>query len=390
MGQNRLVASVEKVLAEAARRVRLLGAVTPEEAAEERARLVHAFERGDGAAPRWSYATVDYADLLQALAAAEKELEAAAAGDEAPLARVYLERARELAMEAAMAEVAGTRRLGELARLRFAPGVEAAEAARLAEAWLGARAPEQGGAKAEAPETRAAGAAVAAERDEGNVVLASDADDPRSLLSRMRAEVGRRFLPFSVVAHAALAPLAATGERTILVARGRTLTDEDARRTVLHEIEGHALPRVHARRASAGIFAFGTARGADDQEGRALLLEERAGFLGTRRKRQLAARHRTVERMLEGASFVEAARALSRSDGFSAHDAVLVAERVYRGGDGVMPGLGRERIYLESLVRVRRALESRPEDEAVMAAGQVAAGAVDALRAYAPPPAQSA
>ena len=33
--------------------------------------------------------------------------------------------------------------------------------------------------------------------------------------------------------------------------------------------------------------------------------------------------------------------------GLSVRDAVLVAERAYRGGDGTTPGLGRERIYLE-------------------------------------------
>jgi hypothetical protein len=359
-----LSSALAEILARASREVRLLGAATPANAPEERVRLVAAFERGEPALPRWKYARVDHGELRRSLdGCARAFAEGGARGPEAAVLGAHDARTRELSLEAEMAEAAGTPRLGELARTRFAPPDAATEAcgARLADAWLAAP--------------------TAAETAEGPRIR-SDADDDRSLLSRMRHEVGRRCLPFAVVAHAALAPLAATGERTILVARGRGLTDEDARRTVLHEIEGHALPRVRARAAKLAIFAFGTARGADDQEGRAVLLEERARFLGARRKHQLAARHRTVLRMLGGATFVDATRALIDGEGLPPRDAVLVAERVFRGGDGKTCGLGRERIYLESFVRVRRALEARPEDEAVMMAGQVAVEAIDALRAH--------
>ena len=51
-------------------------------------------------------------------------------------------------------------------------------------------------------------------------MLASDDPDPASLLQRMRAAVGRLRLPFGVVTSPWLAPLAATGERVILVATG--------------------------------------------------------------------------------------------------------------------------------------------------------------------------
>jgi hypothetical protein len=47
----------------------------------------------------------------------------------------------------------------------------------------------------------------------------------------------------------------------------------------------------------------------------------------------------------------------------------------------VRPGLGRERVYLESLVRVRAHLEAHPEDEPVLASGQVALDALGAIRA---------
>jgi hypothetical protein len=70
--------------------------------------------------------------------------------------------------------------------------------------------------------------------------------------------------------------------------------------------------------------------------------------------------------------------------GVDAGDAVLVAERAFRGSDGRRPGLGRERIYLEALVRVRSHLARCPEDEEVLACGQVAVDACEALRPLAP------
>jgi hypothetical protein len=196
----------------------------------------------------------------------------------------------------------------------------------------------------------------------------------------MRAAVGKGRLPFVVVGSASLASLAATGDGAILVASGRLLHEEDAIRTVLHEVEGHARPRAHARKAPLGLFGAGTARGVDHQEGRALVLEERAGLLTTRRRRQLAARHRAVEAMLDGATFADVAYSLVRENGFEPEDAVVVAERAFRGGDGMSAGLGRERVYLESYVRVREHLQRHPEDEDVLASGQIAVEAAGVLR----------
>ena len=128
------------------------------------------------------------------------------------------------------------------------------------------------------------------------------------------------------------------------------------------------------------ISVPGRPAGIDDQEGRAVLLEERAGLLGPRRRKQLAARHWAVEAMHGGASFADVASALTAAHGLDAQEAVVVAERAFRGGDGSHPGLGRERVYLESLVRVRRHLAARPHDDAVLASGQVAVDAVETLR----------
>jgi len=346
---------IERLVTRAAREVRLLATLTPLDAHVERARLVADMLAGRPAVPRWTYAPRVHEELWRALDAAARMLER---GAETPLDELYLARVRELSVEVALCAAAGTKQIGPLARQRFGPDARFAPAAsELSRVWMGA--------PAEAP---------------GGITVVSDDPDPRSLLSRMRAAVGELKLPFSVVAQRSLAPLAATGEHVILVATGRRVHDEDARRTVLHEIEGHARPRARSRAASTALLRAGTARGIDDQEGRALLLEERAGFLGPRRKRQIAARHRAVEAMLEGASFGDVAQALVDAHGLDAPEAVVVAERVFRGSDGTRPGLGRERIYLESLVRVRRHLDAHPGDEDVLAAGQVSVDAIDALR----------
>jgi hypothetical protein len=198
----------------------------------------------------------------------------------------------------------------------------------------------------------------------------------------MQAAVGRLRLPFTVVPTENLAPLAATGERVIFIASGRTISEEDAARTVLHEIEGHVRPRMRAYQTLSSLFHVGTARGVDDQEGRALVLEDRAGWLGTRRRRQLALRHWVVSAMMRGATFADVARMLVADHGLTEFEAVLAAERAFRGGSGAYAGLGRERIYLESFVRVRDHLAARPEDERVLCSGQVGIDAIEVLRPF--------
>lgn len=350
---------IQRLVAHAARKVQLLAALTPLEVKRERARLVAALRSGARAVPRWEYAPVGHDEVRRALDAAERLLVPESHG---PLEALYLARVRELSVEASLCAAAGTGEVARLARERFAPldGAVARAGSTLCAAWLAQPAPPPCHGEA----------------------LPSDDPDPRSLLSRMRAAVGRLRLPFAVVPHPPLAPLAATGDGVILVATGRLVADEDVERTVLHEIEGHARPRARALATGLGLFRDGTARGIDDQEGRALLLEERAGMLGARRRRKLAARHRAVEAMLEGASFADVASMLVEVHGLDDDDAVLVAERAFRGGDGVRPGLGRERVYLEAFVRVRDHLAAHPDDEAVLEVGQVAVGAAGTLRAF--------
>jgi len=312
---------VRRLVVDASRRVKVLAALTPTEAHRERGRLAREVAADRCPSPRWTYAPWEHGDLRRALDAAERGL---GRRHTTAIGALFSARLRELSIEAALCASAGTSEVALLARERYRPEPSIAGAASaLCAEWL-----------REPPHALA------------GPLVASDDVDPRSLLSRMREEVGRLRLPFRVVASPSLAPLSAIGDSTILVATGRLLPEEDAVRTVLHEVRGHAQPRSRSRRAGSVLFEAGTARGVDDQEGRALLLW--------------------------------------RDHGLDAIDAVVVAERAFRGGDGSCPGLGRERVYLESLVRVRAHLDARPEDEAVLATGQVALEAIDALRPLAP------
>jgi hypothetical protein len=369
----------ERLLLEAVRSVRLLGSVVPRNAPQERARIVSALENGQAVNPRWTYARTDHTLLRKALASAAQRLGA----ENHPVAQLYAARTRELEVEAALASEAGTAVLGALARARFRSlsPQSAGEATILARKWI-----------AEGHEALAAAAAAGGADEEE--LLPSDAPVPGSLFTRMREEVGRLGLPFAVVVQPSLSALAATGERHILIAAGRMTRKEDVERTVMHEVEAHAIPRTRAAQARLAIFQIGTARGIDDQEGLALVLEERGNYLSPRRKRELAARHLAVEAMDGGATFADALGALVKEHGMPVNEAVLVAERAFRGGDGTSPGLGRERIYLEAFLRVGEHLAKKPTDEGVLTSGQVSLDAIPVLgplirkgRPTEPPPA---
>jgi hypothetical protein len=334
-----------------------LAAATPR-AGLTRGELVRAFESGAPRDPGWTYAPLDPAGAASRAAALDSLADALETRDPLPLARVYMARARELAVESLLAAEVGGTGFAARARARFADDETASTASCLAAEWI--RDPEP------APVADAT----------------SDGPEPGSLASRMREEVGRRRLPFRVVVADDLAPLAATGHRTVWIAAGRAISSADVARTLLHEMEAHVMPRVRASAIELGIFAIGTARGADDQEGLALILEERHGFLRGARHRELALRHRAIEAMDAGGTFVEVVRTLVARDGASIAGAVAAAERAFRGSAGETAGLGRERVYLAGYARLGAKLREAPEDERVIESGQVAVDAVEALRGY--------
>jgi hypothetical protein len=330
----------------------LIARVTPVNAESEIDRLVRGFSRGDACLPRWEYAAHDLAWMHEAL----RSLEGTVDKWHDPLRSLFGATLDEIAVELAMAATVGTRALGPLAAERYRePPRDVRSANSLAREWL---------------------CASPLERDE---TLPTDSNDPRSLLSQVRALISAHRAPFAVRVTEGMQALAATGERTVYVAAGRSLTEASARRVATHEVLGHVLPRVRAE-GRHPIFAIGTARGTDDQEGLALLYEQREGLQGDRRRGELALRHVAASAMRAGADFVEVFRKLaSHSEGTPLDCLVRVATRTFRGSDGTFAGLGRESVYLPALLRVRAHLEKRPDDEEVLASGQVSVASLPKL-----------
>ncbi len=338
-------------IAHAASRVRLLAAVTPVNAVEERRRLISAANAGAPLVPRWQYASPKDDGLARVLkvaaARAPKVLPSA-------LAKVYVARITELDLERRLTLTAGKRELASLARERF--GAAAGEALALARRW-----------SREPPSTT----------DEA--LVPTDSHHPTSLLSVMRASVSRLGIDFRVVVHPSLASLAATGEHTIYVAADRHTTASVTHRTALHETLAHALPRWRARNQPLGVFSFGTARGQDDQEGYALALEHAHHVMDSTRRRELGARHLAVRAMRQGASFHDVVTTIRELD-HGAPAAVVIAERVFRGGTATREGLGREAIYLSAYARVRAAIAKDPSVLDVLGSGQISVRAAPVLK----------
>jgi hypothetical protein len=334
-------------------RVRVIAVSTPVNLRRELARVERAW-RGSGATtPRFTYEPrLDLGELRRALEALAADLDA-----RGELGAIYAARAREVADDAAICESAGSEDLWAAARRRYARRDRFdAEADAMAERWLAERAEES--ASDEEP------------------VRSDDERSPRSLLSRMREEIGRRRLPLRVVVRDNLASLAATGDGLVQVVAGRPLGARDVERTVLHEIAGHVEPRVFASRVRLGIFAVGTARGSDDQEGRALALERAGGFLDHGRRREIALRHVAARSVEARADFASTARLLL-DHGAPLETALRIAARVHRGG-----GLARESVYLPALLRVEAAIAADRAIDRVLGAGRVAVDAAPALAAW--------
>ncbi len=342
---------VEALLARAERSIALVDRCRPRDYAASLAALVGRWRLGEHVAPAWSYAPLpDLAALRAALESVELD---------GPIGELYAARAAELALEAAAAAWIGSPAFGEHAARRFAAPADedGARALSLANAWCGEP------LTVEQPRA-----------------LSDDARDPRSLLCCLQRTVGELRLPFRVVVSADLASAAATGDGVILVRAGASHGERAVARTVLHEVEGHALPRHRAAAESLGLFRVGAAGAADDEEGRALLIERRAGFLDAGRRAELGRRHLAALSVRDGAGLVDTVELLLARD--TPLDAALgIAARVHRGG-----GLAREIVYLPALVRVERALEGDPALEHWLERGRLGVEAARVLSVQATEP----
>ncbi len=344
--------------------IALLGRVTPNNFRSECEALLTEWRSGHVRSPRFLYPT--RTALPSGLKSALKAL-----AIRPPSAETWLTlqqaRAGELLLEAELAEAVGTPSFAGLAEQRYRSDDRALEQAALgvAKTWVeldeltdDRRDELIDDRRGEAPR---------------RLHLSDDLRDPDSLGSLLQAEIGRRKLPFRLSFDRELASLAAVGTGVIGVRSGVNLTLHEAQRVVVHEISGHAEPRTRAQQNGNPLFLVGTAGGFEDEEGRALLLEERAGFLDAQRKRQIAARDLAVVALRAGADWVEVVRKLADL-GLELPSAIEVACRVFRGG-----GWGREQIYLPGYLRVKAGLAAEPDLENWMSQGRISLAAARQL-----------
>ena len=248
----------------------LLSGVTPRNAAAEHDRLVAAWSRGLELSPRWEPPAVDRVLLATTQRMIDAAIEALA--NERGWLAIYRARLVELAADLAVIDAAFTPEIVRAAEARFGGDLSPGDAL--------------------AAEYRD----VAIDDPDAETIATDDETDPRSLFSRMRARVSELGLPVRVIVRERVGSLAAAGDGIVIVAAKRRATLREVERVVLHEVEGHVIPRERGRSRTHGIETLGSAGASEDEEGRALFIEDRAGLLTGRRKRALAARQQTRKR----------------------------------------------------------------------------------------------
>ena len=313
----------------------LLSGVTPRNAAKEHARLVSGWKNGEALSPAWERPPLDPALLTSTQRMLTETI--ARIDEERGWLALYRHRLIELSRELAVVDAAFTDELPRAAAVRFDCDLTEGDAI-------------------------AARFADAASTEAGELVATDDPNDPRSLLSQMRARISALRLPVRILVRERVGSLAAAGDGVVIVAQNRRVPEPEIARVVLHEIEGHVLPRERGRALRHGIETLGSAGASEDEEGRALLLEERASLLSAERQRVLSARHRAARMVIADATFVDVVRATAELVPIA--DAVAIASRVMRGGytrgRDVLGGVARERVYLPAYARVARAVAAEP------------------------------
>ena len=342
-----LLARTEQCLLDVERRIGLLSRVSP-----KNFQLVIEQWIGDDMPRAFVYEQpVDWSLEWTLLETLEREL--SSLGNDV-VVRLLVGRIAELALELRLVEACGSADVARLGAERFSFQPSERESARaLAANWLAE--PDPDPSKAE----------------RGSWPL---------LASSLSRHPGVIALGCGVV-EADIVSLAAVAGGRLLVRRGARASPRDAERIFVHEVGAHLGPRLRAEREGPP-FRIGTAGSAQDEEGRAVLLEERNGLLDVARRRELAARCVAAEAALAGADASEILRRLAAL-GLQDELARRLALRAVRGGGTTGGGLGREVVYLAGYLRVARALGEAPELESWMTRGRISIVGARALGATA-------
>jgi uncharacterized protein (TIGR02421 family) len=133
----------------------------------------------------------------------------------------------------------------------------------------------------------------------------------------------------------------------LLVGRGTQIPSHRAEALIQHEVGTHLLTYFNGRAQPFNMLYTGLPGYDEMQEGLAVLAEYLVGGLTAERMRVLAARVIAARALVDGASFVDVFRRLSRGYRFSQRTAYTITMRVYRSG-----GLLKDAGYLRGLKEI--------------------------------------
>ncbi len=139
----------------------------------------------------------------------------------------------------------------------------------------------------------------------------------------------------------------------LLISRSTSMARQRVEALLSHEVGVHLLTYYNGSAQGLRLFRSGLAGYEGAQEGLAVLAEYLAGGMTTARLRLIAARVVACAAMLDGASFQDNFRLLTKELGFAPQAAFNLALRVHRGG-----GLAKDAIYLRGLLEILKHLES--------------------------------
>ena len=348
----------------------VLPALTPQNGATERARLIDALTRGQRVEPQFVYAPRKTERVVHESLAAARSL-----AHVSPAAALYLARLDELELELRILEAIGDpRAVRPLAAQRYGTGAMSmtlgvGESPATVSAGAGARTTTTVAAAARdilATTERAA--------PEPRTLPADDTRGGPSAAAIVREIARAASVDVVVRVEPRLAAAAASGERMVLLA-ARSFGPREALRIAVHEVLGHLVSALNARVQPLRLLEIGTANSFGDQEGVALVLEEDVGVLDTGRVRTLAVRVLATDAMHAGMAFGECALLLLRDHGLAPDAAIAVTERAFRGG-----GVARDAGYLRGFCRVRSAIASATTHIDELRMGRVGVDDLDALR----------
>ena len=334
----------------------VLPALTPQNGATERARLIDALTRGQRVEPQFVYAPRKTERVVHESLAAARSL-----AHVSPAAALYLARLDELELELRILEAIGDpRAVRPLAAQRYGTGAMSMT--------LGARTTTVAAAARDILATTARPA------PEPRTLPADDTRGGPSAAAIVREIARAASVDVVVRVEPRLAAAAASGERMVLLA-ARSFGPREALRIAVHEVLGHLVSALNARVQPLRLLEIGTANSFGDQEGVALVLEEDVGVLDTGRVRTLAVRVLATDAMHAGMAFGDCALLLLRDHGLAPDASIAVTERAFRGG-----GVARDAGYLRGWWHVRSAIAASMASIDELRMGRVGVDDLDALR----------